>query len=139
MKYLVHIPLMVIPLIVYNALMLFGEAVATNQVMFTVPHATKEAGVPVGLADLVLGLAIIVLYVEILKAARVSRSTTIDHMLSMVVFIVFLVEAILVAGAGTSTFVLLTLVALLDVVAGFTISIATARRDLALGGDGVLG
>jgi hypothetical protein len=31
-------------------------------------------------------------------------------------------------------FLLLTLMSLLDVVAGFTVSISTARRDIALGG-----
>jgi len=80
-------------------------------------------------------LAAVLLYFEILKATRYSSGAIIDHALSMVVFVIFLVEFIVVPGAGTATFMILTLMALLDVVAGFTVTISTARRDIAFGGD----
>jgi hypothetical protein len=46
--------------------------------------------------------------------------------------VLFLVEFIVAPGAGTATFLLLTLMALLDVIAGFSISIFAARRDFAI-------
>lgn len=138
MKYVLYFPLLAIVFVIYNLAMAAGVNFEANPTLFNLPHLTRAEPTAVGFADLLVGLGIVLLYFEILKAARISRTTVVDHMLSMVVFIAFLVEFIVVAGAGTATFMLLTLIALVDVVAGFTISIATARRDLAFaGGDGL--
>jgi hypothetical protein len=53
-----------------------------------------------------------------------------DHILSMVLFIVMLVEFLLVARAGTSTFFILMVICLVDVLAGFIITARTAQRDI---------
>ena len=53
-----------------------------------------------------------------------------DHILSMVLFIVMLVEFLLVARAGTSTFFILMVISLVDVLAGFIITARTAQRDI---------
>ena len=137
MKYVLYFPLLALIFAAYNVAMLGGLDFEANSTLFNLPHLTRETPTPVGAADLLLGIAIILLYFEILKAARISRTTVIDHMLSMAVFIAFLIEMIVVAGAGTATFMILTLISLIDVIAGFTISIATARRDFAVGGDGI--
>lgn len=137
MRYLFYFPLLGLVFIIYNIAMVAGVNFEANPTMLNIPHLTREEPTAVGAADLVVGFAILLLYFEILKAARISRTTIIDHMLSMVVFIAFLIEFIVSAGAGTATFMLLTLIALIDVIAGFTISIVTARRDFAIGGDGI--
>ena len=56
-----------------------------------------------------------------------------DHLFSMALFVVFLVEFLLVQGAATQIFFILMLVSLVDVVAGFTVSIKSASRDVAIG------
>ncbi|GMV99128.1 MAG: hypothetical protein AMXMBFR84_02670 [Candidatus Hydrogenedentota bacterium] len=137
MNYLRYFPLMAVLFAVYNIAMLAGVNFEENPALFGIPHLTREAPIPFGASDLLIGIAAILLYLEIMKASRVSRSTVVDHMLSMFVFIAFLVEMITVAGAGTATFILLTLISLIDVIAGFTISIATARRDFTVGNDGM--
>ena len=137
MKYILYFPLLGLVFVAYNIAMASGVNFEANPTILNVPHLTRETPTTVGAADLLVGIAIVLLYFEILKAARISRTTIIDHMLSMVVFIAFLVELIVAAGAGTATFMLLTLIALIDVIAGFTISIATARRDFAVGGNGI--
>jgi hypothetical protein len=48
----------------------------------------------------------------------------------MVLFIAMLVEFLLVKQAGTSTFFLLMITSLVDVIAGFTVSVRTAQRDM---------
>jgi hypothetical protein len=53
----------------------------------------------------------------------------------MVVFVLFLIEFLVVKDCGTSTFFILGLMSLLDVIAGFTVSIVAARRDFSFGGD----
>jgi hypothetical protein len=48
------------------------------------------------------------------------------------VFILFLVEFLLVGAAASSLFFILMLMSLVDVVAGFTVSITAAGRDVTL-------
>lgn len=86
------------------------------------------------LGDLVLVVTLAILFVELLKATRTGESSIVDHALSMILFIICVVEMLTVTRAATSTFFLITVVTLIDVVAGFTITIRAARRDLALGG-----
>ncbi len=53
-----------------------------------------------------------------------------DHLLAMALFIGMLVEFLLVKQAGTSTFFLLMIIALVDVLAGFIIAIRSGRRQV---------
>lgn len=82
--------------------------------------------------DLLLMLGVVFLYVEVLKATNAGDASIIDHALSTFVFIIFLIEFIIVKNAGTSTFIILALMSLLDVIAGFTITISSARRDFSV-------
>jgi hypothetical protein len=134
MQYLMYFPLFAILLVAYNILMFTG-ATETNPVMAHMPLVVRPDGMDIRLSDFMIGLGMILFLFEMLKATRYSRSTIIDHMLSMVVFVIFLIELLVVPGAGTAMFLLLTLMSLLDVVAGFTVTISTARRDIAFGGD----
>jgi len=74
------------------------------------------------------------LFAELIKSTYTSSSSLVDHGLSMVVFIACLVEFLLAPLAATSTFFLVMVATAIDVVAGFTIGIRVARRDLAIGG-----
>ena len=84
--------------------------------------------------DLLLLFAIIVLFVEIIKSASSGTATIINHGLSMGVFLVCFIAFLLFKNFATSTFFFLTMMALIDVLAGFTVSIVTARRDFGVGG-----
>jgi hypothetical protein len=83
--------------------------------------------------DLILVIALFVLFIEILKATYTSTSSLVDHGLSMLVFIAALIEFIVVPQAATSVFFLILVTLLIDVVAGFTIGIRVARRDIGFG------
>ena len=82
--------------------------------------------------EILLAFSILLLGVEIVKATRVGLRGIMDHILSMILFIVMLVEFLLVARAGTSTFFILMVIALVDVLAGFIITARTAQRDIAI-------
>lgn len=69
------------------------------------------------------------LFVEMVKAARLAGGSVVDHMLSTAVFVVALVCFLLVDYCGTAVFFLITAMTLVDVVAGFSVSIFAARRD----------
>ena len=81
-------------------------------------------------------VAILLLAVEIMKATRIGIRTIIDHMLAMALFIAMLVEFLLVERAGTSTFFLLLIIALVDVLVGFTVSVRSSQRQVEIQTEG---
>lgn len=129
---LAAIPLTIIPLILYNAL---GYALGGNpwgNTLFTLPLV--GGAWPVTISDLMILLAMVFLFFETLRSASPTRSSTItNHIISTVLVIVYIIEFITVPVAATSLFFTLTVIALFDVIAGFTISIRSASRDISFG------
>jgi hypothetical protein len=129
------LPLMAIPLIVYNLLVMFSGGEATQ--FFAAPllkvPMIKGAEWVFTRGDLIILITMLFLFAELVKATYTSSVSLIDHGLSMVV-IVCIVEFLVVNAAATSTFFFILVGSLIDVVAGFTIGIRVARRDLAIGG-----
>ena len=84
-------------------------------------------------------IGLVILYIEIFKSTRTSSISIVDHTLSTIVFVAFLVSWMILpwtAGEkGDSTFLLITIMSFIDVIAGFTITIAAARRDFGIGGS----
>ncbi len=74
------------------------------------------------------------LFAEILKATYTSTASLVDHGLSMLVFVLALMAFLLVPQAATSIFFLVLIALLIDVIAGFTIGIRVAKRDIGFGG-----
>ena len=56
-----------------------------------------------------------------------------NHAVSMLLFIVCLVQFLLFENFATSIFFILTMTTLLDVLAGVVVTIVSARRDFAVG------
>jgi hypothetical protein len=133
---LLAIPLLIIPFALYNLAMagLFGGggvAVLKSDVMAM--NMLSGTTWTMSFGDLLIVVALALLFLEILKATRPGSRALLDHMLSMVLFVVFLVEFLLVQGAATQIFFILMMIAFIDVVAGFAVSIRTASRDLSIG------
>ncbi|MGF2531662.1 hypothetical protein [Ralstonia pseudosolanacearum] len=134
------VPLLALPVLIYNliCLTLSGafKAVDANVRMtdklFTI-HMTSRAEWGVSLGDLLLAASLVVLFVELLKSTTSRRIAIINHSLSMVLFIFCLVEFLLFPAFATSTFFLVTLMVLLDELAGFIVTIVSARRDIEFG------
>lgn len=121
-------PLLIIPFVLMNALMLLVDGGLALKIMtITLP---SDAVWVLSSGDAVVAIALVFLYLEIFKSTRTGNSSIVDHVLSLVLFIVMLMEFILVKGAGHSTFFLLMLMALIDVISGFTVGISVARRDV---------
>lgn len=132
-----NVPLMVVPLIVYN-LVLFGLLGTNIQSPWDDPIFVMDmisgANWVMTLGDLMISLGLVLLFFEILKATRVGTNSIVDHLLSTFIFVAFLVEFLLVQGAATAVFFLLMMMTMIDVLAGFSVSIRAATRDVALGG-----
>lgn len=80
---------------------------------------------------IVVGLFL--LFIEILKATKIDSASMVNNGLSMGVFVIALVLFIVLPDYGNSTFFIITMMALLDAIAGFTITAVTARRDIGFG------
>ncbi|MFD0914915.1 hypothetical protein ACFQ14_00680 [Pseudahrensia aquimaris] len=128
-------PLMAIPLIVYNVLV-FGVGVegipGWRAEVFSIQMVSGVIW-SMTMSDLMIVIGLFFLFLEILKATRIGRLSIIDHLLSTVVLILYIVLFLLVPSAASSTFFILTLMALVDVMAGFSVSIRSATRDVSLG------
>lgn len=107
----------------------FVRPAALTAPMFSIglPSGTALA---IALADLLVLVCLISLYFEVLKATRTGRGSVIDHIFSLVGFVACLLVLILVPRAGTVAFLSMTAMTLIDVIAGFTITISAARRDV---------
>ncbi|HEV7275629.1 MAG TPA: hypothetical protein VGN80_05030 [Devosiaceae bacterium] len=127
-------PLLLIPLIVYNVVVfafMGGNPAGWSAELFTVPMVSGIAW-SLTSGDLLLVLGLACLFFEVVKATQTGRSSVVEHMLSTLVFVIFLVEFLLIGGAGSSVFFLLMIMSIFDVVAGFTVSITSAGRDVTM-------
>lgn len=85
--------------------------------------------------DVILAMSLLFLFIELLKSTSTGRNAIINHTLSMIIFIFCLVEFLIIPAFASSVFFLITMMTLLDVLAGFIVTIITARRDIAVGED----
>jgi len=134
------IPLLILPIAIYNLFALGGNVAGHNvQDMLTSPFSLRMFSGDewkISFSDFLLLFGVALLFVEVVKATRTTSKEIINHGLSMLVFVVALIEFIVLKGFATSTFFFLTLFTLFDVVAGYTISIVAAEHDLGLGKAG---
>ncbi len=126
-------PLLLIPFAIYNILALLMRGVNWTAQLTTL-HMMSGQDWVMTWEDMLLAFAILLLAVEIMKSTRIGMRTVIDHILSMGLFIVMLVEFLLVREAGTSTFFLLMMISLVDVLAGFIVTIRSSQRQIEIEG-----
>lgn len=137
---LIAIPLLIVPVVIYNLVVLLGGAGADpllgptavlGEVLLRVPM-TSGATWSISIGDLILFLSLILLFVELLKSTSSQRVAIVNHALSMALFVICLVEFLLLPGFAGSVFFLILTMVLLDVLAGFIVTIIASRRDFDL-------
>jgi hypothetical protein len=134
-------PLLAIPVIIYNliALTAGGAADPSGASAIAMSLANPATGTPIFGAwrvtsgDILIILSMVFFFVEILKSTATGSSTIANHAVSMIVFIICLIEFLLVTNFQTSVFFILTFMSLLDVLAGVVVTIVSARRDFMVG------
>ncbi len=138
------LPLLVIPLVIYN-LMILGPLIGPvadaqawlAQPLFTVHMFSGDAW-NVSSGDALLGTAVFLLFIEIIKSTRTDAVSLLNHGLGTLLFIFFLIEFLTMRGFSNSVFGLLCALQLVDVVAGYTVTAVAAKRDIGSTG-GILG
>jgi hypothetical protein len=121
---MVGFPLLLIPLAIYNIIVFLmpGVSFAEPLVKLTLMSGAEW---PVTLSDMLLALGILLLLFEIIKGARPGAKYLTDHLLSLIVFGAAAAEFVLWPQFGTSTYFLLTMLALVDFLSGIALR---ARR-----------
>lgn len=129
------IPLFGVLLIVYIILAVSGVDFSdTATGVFSIPLLSGGTWSPRS-SELFVIVGLVALYMEVLKATKTGTNSILEHVFSTLVFALYLVLFLTWKTAGSSTFLILALMALFDVIAGFTISIVAARRDLNMMGN----
>jgi len=139
---LIAIPLLFIPVAFYAIVVLSGwmgtgggvaaAEQALGDPLFSIPMVSGSSW-SVGTGDLILFLGLILLFFELLKSTSSQKVAIVNHALSMILFVFCLVAFLLFPGFATSTFFLILTMVMLDVLAGFIVTIISARKDLEFG------
>jgi len=126
---LVNFPLFLISFAIYNMIAFLTPGVSWSDTLYSL---TMQSGATwtITFGDALVALTLVFLFFEVLKATKHAARSLIDHLLSTIVFIGALIEFLLVPQAATSVFATLLLIALIDVMGGWSVSVRTARRDL---------
>jgi hypothetical protein len=125
---MVGFPLLLIPLAICNIIVFLMPGLSFAAPLFTLPLMSGVSWA-VTLSDLLLALAILMLLLEVIKGARPGAKYFMDHLLSLVVSGGAAAEFLLLPQFGTSTYFLLTALALVDFLSG--IALRTRRPRVA--------
>jgi hypothetical protein len=126
------LPLIVLAFILYNALVLLFGVDVLDKNLFEI-HMLSGGIWKFNWGHLIILATLMLLFIELVKSTYTNASSLVDHGLSMIVFIACLIEFLMTPQAATSVFFLIVVATAIDVVAGFTIGIRVAQRDLTFG------
>jgi hypothetical protein len=117
---MIGFPLLLIPLTIYNIIVFLMPGVSFADPLLKL---TLMSGVewPLTLGDILLALGILLLLFEVIKGARPGAKYLTDHLLSLVLFGGAVAEFLLWPRFGTSTYFLLTTLALADFLSGIAL------------------
>jgi hypothetical protein len=119
---MIGFPLLLIPLAVVNIVVFLMnlplDRLQDKVFTFDLPSLKSWT---ITFSDVLLAFALFLLLLEVVKSARPGAKYVTDHLLSLVVFAAAAAEFVMLPQFAHSTFFLLTLMALTDVVAGIWI------------------
>jgi hypothetical protein len=119
---MVGFPLLLIPLAIYNIIVLLMPGVSLAEPLVTLPLPSGGQW-PVTVSDVLVALGILMLLFEVIKGARPGAKYLMDHLLSLIVFGAAVAEFLLWPRFATSAFFLLTLLSLVDFLTSVTLRV----------------
>jgi hypothetical protein len=132
-------PMLLIAVALYNVAAFGGHLFNGTEDMGTMLDASYKVTMfsgavwPFRLGDFLVLFALVMLFIEVIRATRTTKVEIYNHAFSTLVFVAALVEFLVVPRFATSAFFFIVVMCLFDIVAGFAISVVAARRDLGLG------
>ena len=131
--FILGFPLLLVPFAIYNIIAFLMPGVNWTGPLTTV-HMISGGDWSMSAGDMLIMLAILLLFGEMMKSTRIGIRTVVDHGLSLLLFLAIMAEFLLVKQAATGTFFLLLIISLIDVMGGFAITLRSAQRDLTVEG-----
>ena len=129
--FMLGFPLLLVPFAIYNIVAFLMPSLGWTAVL-TTAHLVSGGDWSMSAGDMLITLAILLLFGEMMKSTRIGIRTVVDHALSLILFLGMLVEFLLVKQAASSTFFLLLVISFIDVLGGFAVTLRTAQRDLTI-------
>jgi hypothetical protein len=126
-------PLLLLPLLYYNVMVFFvigtdpmAVAAWLNGAAFKM---TMFSGATWSMtqADVILAAGMGLLFIEVLKSVGSPMLSLVNHGIAVMTLLIYVVQFISFPGFTTSVFFLLGLMQLIDVIAGYTITIVSTR------------
>ena len=146
-RWLTITPFMAIPVVFYLLIALFssGSDVAgvpnivgkLDAALFNMPMISGIKW-QFRLGDFIMLIGLVTLSIEIVKSTSTKSTAIANHATSIGIMVVSLILFLAVGNFSTSVFFFLTMMCVLDVLAGVMVSIVAARRDFGVG-DGFVG
>jgi len=129
--FLIGFPLLLVPFAIYNIVAFLMPGVSWTGTLATV-RMMSGANWAMSGGDVLVTLAVLLLFVEMMKAVGVGRRNFVDHGLSLLLFGAMLAEFVLVKQAASGDFFLIVVMAFLDLLGGFVVSLTlrAARRKV---------
>ena len=131
--FILGFPLLLVPFAIYNIIAFLMSGVSWTGSITSV-HMMSGGDWTMSAGDMLIVLAIILLFAEMMKSTRIGVRSVVDHGMSLLLFLAMIVEFLLVAQAATSTYFLLLVIGLVDVLGGFAVTLRTSQRDLTIEG-----
>jgi outer membrane biosynthesis protein TonB len=129
---MIGFPLLLIPLAIVNIVVfLMGLRLDRLQEPVVTVGLPSLQSWTITFSDALLALGLFLLFLEVVKSARPGAKYVTDHLLSLIVFAAAAAEFLLLPEFAHSTFFLLMLMALTDVVAGITIRAVRPKTAMA--------
>ena len=138
-------PYLLIPALIYNVIAIFvgGKSVdgtpAISQVLdSSAMDLPMLSGVLLQITwgEILVIIATIFLFIEVIKSTSTASVGIVNHILSMLLFVVCLMEFLMLPSCATGTFFIITCMVLVDALAGMVVTIVSARRDFGVEGTG---
>lgn len=131
-------PLLALPILFLNFMVLTGLGGDDlkgwlSSTIFTI-HGLSGDSWNLSPGDLIIVVGVVILFFEIIKSTRTDTISLVNHAIAALAFILFLLEFLIVKGFMNSTFFILMMMQLVDVIAGYTVTVVAAKRDIGSSG-----
>jgi hypothetical protein len=117
---MIGFPLLLIPLAIFNIIVFLMPGVSFTDPIVTVALVSKATW-KVTFGDMLLALGMLLLLLEVFKAARPGGKYFTDHLLALLVFTGAAAEFVMLPQFATSVFFLLVVLTLVDFLAGVSL------------------
>jgi hypothetical protein len=117
---MVGFPLLLIPIAIYNIIAFLMPGVSFADRLFKT-KLVSGAEWTVAFGDCLVALGVLMLLLEVVKVARPGRKYLTDHLLSLIVFGAAAAEFLMWSRFASSTYFLLTLLAMTDFLSGIAL------------------